>query len=299
MPFKERGEAETWTHRWIITYRRRIRPFERTSERSPNVRSLRFARSLFGPVVLFVSDMHFGRGSAKNEQEKERDLVECLDAHAAEIDHLYLIGDVFDGYIEYRHLVPKGCARFKGLLAQWSDRGVPVTYLFGNHDPWHRDYFSRELGTRLIPESTQVSHFGHRLHVAHGDAYGSTHSLYALVRPLLRNSVAVRLYQSILPADLGVGIARWVSRKIQDDDPDPAVAEILQNRADSILSHDALDAVVLAHSHVPTLRKTPEGTYLNTGNWYEARTFARLDEEGLHLQRWNGARAEDIESVPL
>lgn len=243
--------------------------------------------------------MHFGRGPAASERDKERDLVECLDMHAAEIEHLYLMGDVFDGYIEYKHLVPKGCARFQGLLARWGDRGIPVTYLLGNHDPWHRDYFSRELGTRLVPESIRVSHYGHRLHVAHGDAYGSTHSLYALLRPLLRNPVAVRLYRSLLPADLGVGLARWVSGAIQDDVPDPAVAEILQNRAESILAEAGLDGVVLAHSHLPTLRDTPEGTYLNTGNWYEARTFARLDQKGLHLQRWNGARAEGIESVHL
>ncbi|PSQ73606.1 MAG: UDP-2,3-diacylglucosamine diphosphatase [Bacteroidetes bacterium QH_6_64_77] len=222
-------------------------------------------------MVLFVSDMHFGRGARSSERDKEQALIECLDAHEGEVDHLYLLGDVFDGYIEYRRLVPKGFVRFQGLLARWTDRGVPVTYLLGNHDPWHHDHFSEEVGATLVPDSVEVTHFGRRLHLAHGDAPTAAHRSRTWLRTLLRHPLSVRLYRA-LPAD---------------------------DRARALLRRDGLDGVVLAHSHVPTLHDGPNGVYANTGNWYEQRTFARLDEDGLYLQRWNGARAQDIESVGL
>jgi len=260
---------------------------------------LSIAVSLFGPVVLFVSDMHFGRGARTAEREKEALLVECLEAHAEEIDHLYLLGDVFDGYIEYRHLIPKGFVRLQGLLARWTDRGIPVTYLLGNHDPWHKDYFTEELGVTLIPESVEAMHFGRRLHLAHGDGLAAAGRLRGWLRALLRHPVPVWLYRTLLPADIGLGLAHWVSRRLHDQEVDASIPVRLRTQAYRLLGHDRLDAVVLGHGHVPTVECGPDGVYLNTGNWYERRTFGRLDEEGLHLQRWNGTRAQGIESVPL
>lgn len=243
--------------------------------------------------------MHFGRGSASAERAKESALLDCLEAHADEVDHLYLVGDVFDGYIEYRHLVPKGFVRFQGLLARWTDRGIPVTYLVGNHDPWHRDYFSKELGVHLASDSIEVTHDGRRLHLAHGDALASTHRFYPWLRALLRHPVPVRLYQTLLPADLGLGLARWVSHHLHEEDPDPTVVETLRAQAQALLQRDGLDVVVMGHSHVPALHASANGVYVNTGNWYENRSFARLDEKELHLLQWNGTRTVDIESVAV
>lgn len=250
-------------------------------------------------VILFVSDMHFGRGAPAHERDKEAALIDCLEAHAGGVEHLYLVGDVFDGYIEYRHLVPKGMVRFQALLARWTDRGVPVTYLAGNHDPWHRDYFSTELGVRFVSDALDTTHQGLRLHLVHGDAQASSHGLYPWLRPLLRHPLAARLYRSVLPADWGLGLARWVSRRLHDEQPDPTVIRALQSHARTHLAQNGTDAVVMGHSHVPALHTWPEGTYLNTGNWYERRTFGRLDEGTMRLQRWNGTRAVDIEAADV
>lgn len=243
--------------------------------------------------------MHFGRDADAAERAKEQALIDCLEAHADEVDHLYLLGDVFDGYIEYRHLVPKGFVRFQGLLARWTDRGVPVTYLLGNHDPWHQDHFSTELGVRLVADAEETTHFGHRLHLAHGDALASTHRFHDWLRFLLRHPVPVGLYRTLLPANVGLGLARWVSRQVYDPDSETTTAAQLRRRARSLLRHPPLDAVILGHSHVPVLHDEANGAYANTGNWYEQRSFVRLDKAGLHLKRWNGARTQDIESIPL
>jgi len=209
------------------------------------------------------------------------------------------VGDVYDGYIEYRHLVPKGFVRFQAVLARWTDRGVPVTYLYGNHDPWHRTHFTEELGVTLVPDDLEVVHHGRRLHLAHGDAQASTHPTYAWVRPLLRHPLALRLYRALLPADLGLGLARRVSRALHEPSPDPDVVEALRSHAHHRVRHGGADLVVRGHSHEPALHRWPEGTYLNVGNWYESRTFARLDETTITLLRWNGTRGDAIESADV
>lgn len=250
-------------------------------------------------VVLFVSDMHFGRGTKAEARASEQALVECLEAHAEHIEHLYLLGDVFDGYIEYRHLVPKGFVRFQALLARWTDRGVPITYLLGNHDPWHREYFSEELGVTLVPDALTVRHEGRHLHLTHGDAQASTHAAFSWVRPLLRHPLPIGLYRSLLPADLGLGLAQAVSRALHDPGPDPTVVKALEAYAERHLQNTPADTVVMGHSHQHVLQRWPHGVYVNTGSWHTNQTFARLDGDGLQLAQWNGTRALDIEAADL
>lgn len=264
-------------------------------------------------MILFVSDMHFGRGASHapgtqgdgaeadgaGADGAEAALIDCLEAHAGAVDHLYLVGDVFDCYLEYRHLVPKGFVRFQGLLARWTDAGVPVTYVVGNHDPWHRDHFRDELGVRLVDGPLEARHYGRSVRLSHGDEVASTHRLFGALRDWMRHPAPVWLYRALLPADLGVRLARWASRALHDDAPDPDVVRALRRRARSRLREAAVDGVVMGHSHVPALHRWPEGTYLNTGNWYDARTLGRLDADGFHLLRWNGTRALSIEPAEL
>ncbi len=245
-------------------------------------------------MVLFVSDMHFGRGGKEKARSNEAALIGCLEAHADRVEHLYLLGDVFDGYIEYRHLVPKGFVRFQALLARWTDRGVPVTYVLGNHDPWHREYFSEELGVTLVPEALDVHHNGRRLHLTHGDAQASTHPAFAWIRPVLRHPLAIRLYRAVLPADLGLRLARAVSRALRESEPDPAVVEALAAYARRRLRNTPADTVIMGHSHKHVVQRCEHGMYVNTGSWYENNTFARLDKDGLRLMEWNGTRVLDI-----
>lgn len=250
-------------------------------------------------MILFLSDMHFGRRERSTERQKEADLIACLEAHADSVEHLYLVGDVFDGYIEYNHLVPKGFVRFQALLAQWTDRGVPVTYVLGNHDSWHQDYFSRELDVTVVSEDLTVQHHGQNLYLTHGDAQASSHSFYAWVRPLLRNPLLVSLYRSLLPADIGIGLAQGVSWALHDGTSDEDVIASLRRFARERLQTEETDIVVMGHSHEPRFHEWPEGSYVNLGNWYEDRTFARLDREGIHLLQWNGERPLDIEATEL
>lgn len=243
--------------------------------------------------------MHFGRGDDATERANEADLVACLRAHEDAVEHLYLLGDVFDQFIEYRHLIPKGQIRFQALLAEWSDQGIPITYLVGNHDPWHQDYFAEELGVRVVFDGLIEPIDGAPVYLSHGDAVVTHSRLYPYLRPLLRHPVPVWLYRTLLPADSGYRLARWVNRRLRTDEPDPHLGSALRDHARKMLADTAAEIAIMSHSHIPDLQRWPDGCYLNTGNWYESRTFGRLDKNSLHLLRWNGTQAIDIEAAQI
>jgi len=245
--------------------------------------------------------MHFGRrGMWSEDRTAEADLLRCLEAFDDRLDHLYLVGDVFDAFIEYDRVVPKGFVRFQGHIAALTDRGIPVTYLLGNHDPWHRRYFEEELGVTVVPDACSSTHYDHRLYCAHGDHLaGAAGGFTTRFRSFLRHPVCVTLYRTLLPANTGIALAQWVSRQIHDPSTNPDLVEALSRRGAALLRDGRADVVVMGHSHVPTLQTERRGVYLNTGTWFADRTFATLTPTEARLMRWNGTRAEIIESADL
>ncbi len=250
-------------------------------------------------MVLFISDMHLGRGSATEDRAQERDLIACLRAHADAATHLYLLGDVFDAYIEHRSYIPKNGIRLHAELARWTARRQPVCYLHGNHDPWHLDFMDRELGVRVVEGPWTAHHYGQHIHLAHGDRVASTHGrLGQWMREAMHHRAAVAAYRTLLPADWGLAAARWVSRRLHGD-PDPEVVRALRVYATELLRTTPAHAVLMGHSHVPELHEHRAGVYLNTGNWYEKRTFARLTADRWALMQWNGTTAHPIRTAPV
>jgi len=248
-------------------------------------------------MVFFVSDMHFGRGTQDDTDASETALIACLRAHASAVDHLCLLGDVFDEYIEYRRVIPKGCTRFLGLLAEWSDRHIPITYVVGNHDPWHRDYFHRELGVRIIQDAVIASIGGQKTYLCHGDGIGPSNQLYRWLKPWLRHPLPVWLYRTLLPADMGMALAQWINRSMEKDSPDPVTITSLRGHARHILSTTAARLVVMGHTHSPELIRWQEGAYLNTGSWYPNHIFATADTDGIHLWQWKMSHAKKIATL--
>lgn len=239
-------------------------------------------------MVFFLSDTHLGQGSPEAARRLEADLVACLRHVGRDAEALYLVGDVFDAYIEYPSLVPKGFVRFLGLLAEWTDRGIPVTYLVGNHDPWHRDYFERELGVRVVFDAVREPLYGYDVYLTHGDGHDSTAPWYNRLKPVLRHPIPVWCYTRLVPADLGFRLARWYNRTFGAEAL--RLDRILELRAHArrTLNETSADLVVLGHSHQAELTTWPEGAYLNPGCWPETRTLGRLGPAGPELVRWTG-----------
>ncbi len=255
------------------------------------------------PLTLFVSDLHLGRGTAAESRAAERDLLALLDAHAAALaagGALWLVGDVFEQFLEYRHLVPKGFVRLQGRLAALADAGVPVTYVVGNRDPWHLDHVERELGARLAREAVTARVEGRPTYIAHGDGHVPAERTSNRLRPLLRSPFMARLYRMGLPGDAGYGFARWFARRFGSDGaPEAPVADALRAHAARTLASTGAALVVLGHSHRAACEALPGGAYLNPGYWFADRTFGRVDETGAALLRWADGAAEPLAAVAL
>ena len=250
-------------------------------------------------VTLFLSDLHLGRGGPEESQAAERDVVALLRAYEKRIVEeggaLYLVGDVFDQYMEYKHLVPKGFARLQGVLAEWTDRGIPITYVVGNRDPWHLDYFERELGVRIVHESLDDAAEGLLIHAAHGDGLVPDEWFYNRIRRFLRNRFVARLYRMTLPGDSAFALARWVTWRFSSDGlSNDAAVELLREYAEAALSRPETDLVVLGHCHRAACIPMAGGTYLNPGYWFADRTFGYLDSSGPALFRWSAGRPEPL-----
>lgn len=250
-------------------------------------------------MTLFLSDLHLGRGTPEESRAAEHDAVALLRAYEEKIlkegGALYLVGDVFDQYMEYKHLVPKGFARFQGLLAEWTDRGIPITYVVGNRDPWHLDYFESELGVRIVHETLDDAAEGLLIHVAHGDGLVPHEWFYNRLRPLLRNRFVARFYRMALPGDSAFALARWVVQRFSSDGlSNKAAVETLRKYAEAALSHPETDLVVLGHCHRCACIPMAGGAYLNPGYWFADRTFGYLDSSGPALFRWSNGEAEPL-----
>ncbi len=252
-------------------------------------------------MLLFLSDLHLGRGSRADTRAAERDAVALLRAHEREVvgegGTLVLLGDVYDQFIEYRHLVPKAAPRLVGLLAEWADLGAEVVYVVGNRDPWHLDYFADDIGVTVVHGAWEPRRDGRSLYIAHGDGQAppstAADRLSHRLQPLLRAPLMARLYRMGLPGDAGYGLARRFARRFGSDGaPSPQAHRALARAARARLAQTDADLVAFGHSHQEALDVTPGGTYLNPGYWFGARTFARLDAGGPALYRWRDGDAE-------
>ncbi len=206
-----------------------------------------------------------------------------------------LVGDVFDQFIEYRHLVPKQAIRLLARLGSLVDAGCSVTYVVGNRDPWHVDFLERELGVRLVREGyTQEAPWG-RTYIAHGDGHVPAERNYNRLRPLLRSPLMARLYRMGLPGDSAFAFARWFAQRFGTDGaPNPRVTSALRNRAATVIEAGDADLVVLGHAHAGECIRIGSGAYLNPGYWFADRTFGRVDSGVPSLLRWTAGRAEPL-----
>ncbi len=249
-------------------------------------------------MILILSDIHFGKADASAERAKEADVVSLLRHYQSEITQLYLLGDVFDHFIEYRHSIPKGFSRFLGTLADLSDSGIDLTYFLGNHDPWHKDYFTTEFGASIVTDGRIEDHGQHRVYLTHGDGKAGKRGVYKSLRPILRHRVPTTLYRYVLPGDTGIGLARWSSRRFSAKETNMRTVSLMRDFAAGVLK-DPVDIVIMGHCHHAELTDMSDGIYLNTGSWHDDRTFGILTGDEIRLLSWKSGNESTINTIPL
>jgi len=159
--------------------------------------------------IYFASDFHLGLPTGVPPVEREKKVVEWLNRAARDAKEIYLLGDIFDFWWEYKLVVPRGFTRFLGTVASITDSGIPVHFFTGNHDMWVGDYLSTECGVTIHTAPVTVTLNGRRLHLAHGEGLGTLDKGYKILLSIFRNRPLRAMYSALHPS-IGVGIGlKW------------------------------------------------------------------------------------------
>ena len=156
--------------------------------------------------IYFASDFHLGIPNAEKSLDREKLLVKWLEMAEKDAKEIYLMGDLFDFWFEYKHSIPKGFTRFLGKLAQICDSGIPVNVFIGNHDMWMFGYLESEIGVNIIRKPIDIELNGKLFHLAHGDGLGPGDRGYKFIKKVFASKICQWLFARIHP-NTGMGIA--------------------------------------------------------------------------------------------
>jgi UDP-2,3-diacylglucosamine hydrolase len=239
-------------------------------------------------AIYFISDVHLGLGSRQEEREKEDRLLAFFRTIRPDTNRLFILGDLFDFWFEYATVIPKGFHRTLTALQDFTDRGIPVHYLAGNHDFWMGGYLREEIGVQLHAEPFEAQVDNKRVFLHHGDGLAQNDLGYRLIKPVLRNRLAVRMYRLLHP-DLGIRLARGSSRTSRaytshkDFGEEKGMLAFAEHQIQK-----GVDIVVMGHRHVPERISIGHGVYVNLGDWITFNTYGKLTDGVMHLETWSG-----------
>ncbi len=238
-------------------------------------------------AIFFISDVHLGLGGKKEEREKEDRLLAFLAWAQPKAELLFIVGDLFDFWFEYRTVIPTGFHRTLTALQAFTDAGKPVHYLAGNHDYWMGDFFETELGMKVHFKPFEIMLHKKRVYLHHGDGLAEHDLGYRLIKPILRSRLNILLYRWLHP-DIGVRLARGSSRTSREYTSNKHYGEesgMLRFAEERIRA--GADIVVMGHRHVPRLQEVAGGVYINLGDWISHQTYGELCDGTMLLKEWN------------
>ena len=243
--------------------------------------------------AFFFSDVHLGLGPRETEKAKENRLLDFLHAILPETEQLFIGGDLFDFWFDYDTVIPRGFHRTLAALQEFTDAGRPIHYLVGNHDCWMGDFFQTEIGATLHREPFEAAVQGKRVYLHHGDGLAENDLGYRLIKPLLRNPVAVRFYRWLHP-DIGVRIAHRtsLSSRLYTTTKHYGEEKGMIRFAEQKIAA-GVDIVVMGHHHKPSAVPLGAGMYVNLGDWITYNTYGEMSEGTIVLKTWNGGSTHD------
>jgi UDP-2,3-diacylglucosamine hydrolase len=240
--------------------------------------------------IYFASDFHLGLPAGSPPLEREKKVVAWLNSIRADAKEIYLIGDIFDFWWEYKLVVPRGFTRFLGTVASITDSGIPVHFFTGNHDMWVRDYFSSECGI-IIHTGPITSLFnGKKFHLAHGEGLGTNDIGYKILLSIFRNKTLRALY-SLLHPSIGVGFGyRWsLSSRLGKGITKEFLGEgkeDLIRYAKSVLEKENIDYFIFGHRHLEMTYKMQQNRMIVfLGDWIKNGSYAVWDGIELALKK--------------
>ena len=246
-----------------------------------------------GKKIYFASDNHLGAPSREKSLEREKIFVRWLDEIKKDACEIFLLGDLFDFWVEYDEVVPKGFIRVLGKLAEISDSGIQINFFVGNHDLWIKNYFQQELGIRVFKKSTQFNFNNNLFYIGHGDGLGPSDRGYKILKKIFTNSVIQFLFRIIHP-DIAIKLGRYFSQKsklLSGDEVSDFLGEDnewLIQYCKKKLKHENINFFIFGHRHLPLdIDLSSNSKYINLGDWIKHFSYAIFDGKKLELKKFN------------
>ncbi len=240
--------------------------------------------------IYFLSDFHLGAPDAASSLMREKKIVQFLDAIKKDAAAIFIVGDLFDFWYEYKKVVPKGYVRILGKIAEITDAGIPIHFFVGNHDMWMKDYFQKELNTAVYFEPAEFNFNGKRFLIGHGDGLGPGDEGYKFIKKVFRNPICQWLF-GILPPRFGIGLADFLSKKSRAKTGTTNEVFLGEEKewlvvyAKEILQKQHYDYFIFGHRHLPLdIVLNEKSKYINLGDWIKYFTYAVFDGENLSLE---------------
>lgn len=244
-----------------------------------------------GTKVYFASDFHLGAPDEETSLEREKKIVRWLDHISSDAKEIFLVGDLFDFWFEYKRAIPKGFVRLQGKIAEITDQGIPVHVFTGNHDMWIFDYLPKELGVQLYREPIQREFFEKKFFIGHGDGLGPGDKGYKFIKKVFASKISQWLFARLHP-NFGIWLAEKSSKtsraKTGKSDEIFHGEErewLVQFCKEHVKSHQ-VDYYVFGHRHLPLEIPISDAIYYNLGEWINHCTYLEASADGVVLKKW-------------
>jgi UDP-2,3-diacylglucosamine hydrolase len=242
--------------------------------------------------IYFASDQHFGAPTPQQSKIREQKFINWLDTIKNDAEHIFLLGDLFDFWFEYKKAVPKGFIRVLGKLAELTDSGIKIHFFVGNHDLWMNDYFKTELQIETYYKPTEFIFNNKTFLIGHGDGLGPGDKGYKRMKKVFTNSVSKWLYRWLHP-DIGIALAQYLSvkNKLISGQEDVKFLgeenEWLVQYCKLKLTQKHVDYFLFGHRHLPlNIQLNQQSKYVNTGDWITHYTYAVFNGTQLLLKSY-------------
>ena len=245
-----------------------------------------------GKKIYFASDNHLGAPTNEASRPREKKFVAWLDDIKHDAAAIFLMGDLFDFWFEYKTVVPKGFTRTLGKLAEISDSGIPIHYFVGNHDLWMNGYFEEELGIPVYHKPEEFTFNDTSVFIGHGDGLGPGDKGYKRMKKVFTSPFFQWLFKWMHP-DIGIKIGQYMSVKnkmISGDDDAKFLGEDnewLAVYCKRKLEEKHRDYFVFGHRHLPLeIDLNEKSKYINLGDWIQYYTYGVFDGETFELKTY-------------
>ncbi len=237
-------------------------------------------------TYLFISDIHLGLREKEIESQKEILLINFLKFAQENCSELFIVGDLFDYWFEYKYVYQKGFFKTLNALKNLTESGVKLHYFIGNHDFMHKDFFENEIGAIMYEDAIETTLNDKKFFIGHGDGLVKNDYGYNLLKKIMRNKKIQKLYSLIHP-DLGISLASNTSKKSRDYTAKKNYGEVdglfetAKNKIDG-----GFDFVLFGHLHKRIYEKYKDGYYINLGSWLDAPCYGIFKDNTFKIVDW-------------